>query len=204
MKRLTRFLAALTAALLLLTGLASAATDVVQVRTTSYGATLRKTPEQNDTNKITLIPADTYLAVHDKVGNWYYVEYNGQYGYVTAGEKWVEAVAWDADRDGVWENADLRTAQLGKSGLTRDAVQKMGGIVIEINGTIGTGGSNVRSAMDPNDDLNIVRVLHEGTQVFVYFRLPNATRTGQWYYVRCPDGAEGFVFSTKLNLNADG
>ena len=206
MKRLLKTLTALALAAALLLGCltAAAATNVTRVKTTSYGATLRKTPEQTDENKIMLIPADTYLNVYDKSGNWYYVSFNGQYGYVTANERWVEAVAWDTNGDGVEETNAPGSEKLGKSGFTRDAILNRGGAIIETGGTIADGGSNVRSAMDANDYFNIVEVLHSGTAVYVYFRLPSPDKSGSWYYIRCTDGTEGYVYATKVLLNADG
>ncbi len=205
MKHPIRTLAALVLAAVLVLSCVTvnAATTVTKIRTTSFGATLRKTPEQTDENKITLIPADTYLNVYDQVGSWYYVEYKNQYGYVTANERWTEAVAWDTNGDGIPETTSP-TQTLGKSGYTPEIIEGRGGMVLGVNGTIVEGGSNVRSAMDANDYFNIVETLHGGTQVYVYFRLPTYDKTNSWYYILCPDGTEGFVFGTKLILNADG
>ena len=108
MKRLTRLLAALTAALLLLPCVAFALTDVVQVRTVRASRSAKRRAERPV--KITMIPTDTYLPVHDKVGDWYYVEYDGQYGYVAAGDRWTVAVAWDENKDGSGEDTDLKNA----------------------------------------------------------------------------------------------
>lgn len=63
---------------------ALAARKVTKIRTGSLGASFRSFPEVSDCNKICGIHADTVLDVYNEYNGWYYVRYNGEYGWVNA------------------------------------------------------------------------------------------------------------------------
>lgn len=56
---------------------------VTRVRTNKGGASLRSTPEVQWNNKIAGVHEFTYLDVYSQLDGWYYVYYNGQWGYVS-------------------------------------------------------------------------------------------------------------------------
>ncbi len=80
-----RVVAMLLALLMLCSaGIATAETNVTKIRTLKRGASLRSDPWVDDDNKIAGVHADTTLDVYDEVNGWYYVYYNGLYGYVAS------------------------------------------------------------------------------------------------------------------------
>lgn len=66
------------------TSIALADTNVTKIRTLDRGASLRSDPWVGSHNKITGIHANTMLDVYDEVNGWYYVYYNGMWGYVAS------------------------------------------------------------------------------------------------------------------------
>ena len=85
-KALSLLLCFVLAAALVFTsgGSALAARKVTKIRTGSLGASFRSFPEISDSNKICGIHADTVLDVYNEYNGWYYVRYNGEYGWVNA------------------------------------------------------------------------------------------------------------------------
>ncbi len=77
-----------------LSGCAHAETRVKTIRTNETGVSLRSSPEKTDTNKICGVHQYVYLDVLDLVNGWYYVCYNGQYGYVSSESKYVTITDW--------------------------------------------------------------------------------------------------------------
>lgn len=73
-------------------GSARAEEKVTKVVTGEIGASLRSSPEILEDNKLCGIHADVYLDVYDECNGWYYVNYNGQYGWVYSGPKIVTVV----------------------------------------------------------------------------------------------------------------
>ena len=74
-------------------GSALAARKVTKVVTGKIGASLRSSPEIMECNKLCGIHADVYLNVYGECNGWYYVNYNGQYGWVNASSQIVTVVA---------------------------------------------------------------------------------------------------------------
>ena len=72
---------------------ALAARKVTKVVTGKIGASLRSSPEIMECNKLCGIHADVYLNVYGECNGWYYVNYNGQYGWVNASSQIVTVVA---------------------------------------------------------------------------------------------------------------
>ena len=68
--------------------------DVTRIRTNEQGASLRSDPYKTDYNKIRGVHAYYELDVYDEQNGWYYVYYNGQYGDVNPGTKYVTVIAW--------------------------------------------------------------------------------------------------------------
>lgn len=66
-----------------ITGLAAAESRVTQVLTGKKGAALRSQPDANST-KLTGIHQNVYLEVEDQQNGWFFVYYNGMYGWVSA------------------------------------------------------------------------------------------------------------------------
>jgi len=91
-------------------------TDVTRIVTLEHGVTLRSSPANlGDDNKITIIHANTYLDVYGMVEIWYYVEYNGQYGFVTSGSDWTRVV----ERGGPRETTQAQPATQSYLGNTQ-------------------------------------------------------------------------------------
>ena len=71
---------------------AQAAPQATKLLTGNMGASLRSSPEILGWNKICGIHADTYLDVYGEYNGWYYVKYNGVYGWVNASPQIVSVV----------------------------------------------------------------------------------------------------------------
>ena len=84
-----------------------ALTRVLEVRTGDLGATLRSSPEYlGDKNKIRGIHPDTVLHVLDASDGWYYVQYDGYYGYVIAAEPYTYVVKAEQLNDPDFQEAE--------------------------------------------------------------------------------------------------
>lgn len=81
----TRLLAVCLVVLILCSAsIALADTNVTKIRTLDRGASLRSDPWVGENNKIAGVHANTTLDVYDEVNGWYYVYYNGMWGYVAS------------------------------------------------------------------------------------------------------------------------
>ena len=97
------------------------ASDPVRIRTTELGASLRAEPSA-DSRKLDSVHQYTELDVLGMRNGWYYVYYNGQYGYVNPGTKYVTVIAWGSspsDTSSAGRNTGsgtwIRTTELGAS-----------------------------------------------------------------------------------------
>lgn len=136
-----------------MTSVAFASGNVIRIRTTSKGASLRCGPGLSY-DKIKSIHANTVLDVLGMENGWYHVCYNGTYGYVTSGSKWVTVEAYEDNRSGwdddgdVWSDGSssrtatwIRTTKIGASlrcgpGLSYDKIASIhGNTLLEVLGT---------------------------------------------------------------------
>lgn len=136
-----------------MTSFASASGNVIRIRTTSKGASLRCGPGLSYA-KIKSIHSNTVLNVLGMENGWYHVCYNGTYGYVTSGSNWVTIEAYDNGGNdwtgggNNWTDGSsqrtatlIRTTKIGASlrsgpGLSYDKIASIhGNTVLEVLGT---------------------------------------------------------------------
>ena len=75
-------------------------TNVLQIRTNEQGASLRSSPEvpqNSNANKIASVHQYEYLDVIGVKNGWFYVYYNGMYGYISSNAKWVTITKYKSD-----------------------------------------------------------------------------------------------------------
>lgn len=174
----SRFFVSLTAALLCAALLAASAsaltsTTVTWIRTTERGATLRSSPEapEDNRNKIMSIRQFEYIQVLGKEGDWYYVYYNGRYGYVTANSRWVQIVS--------------EPDTLGAEGIDYYST------AVTLIRTTERGVSLRWSPEAPKDNSNLILIIHQFEEIQVLGAMRG------WYYVYY-DGHYGYVSASPL------
>ena len=169
MKRFNGIVCVLVAALVLCSitfqPLNSAAeTGAARIRTGAQGVSLRSSPEVNDENKIRGVHANTELDVYDQVGEWFYVYYKGDWGYVVNDPRYVTVIRW--------KNADEDSWDYSSSWDTPS--EDEGTDVVRVR--TGEQGVSLRSSPEKTDD-NKIRGIHSYTEVDVYGEVNG------WFYV---------------------
>ena len=170
-------LAALTVSVLLcVNACALYQTNVTWVRTNERGATLRSSPERplDDHNKIMPIHQYEYLPVYGKQGDWYYVYYEGTYGYVSANARWVSVAS---------------TEPHSQSEMPGQSASNEGGFYL----VVGQRGVSLRSTpYKADDNSNKIMGIHAGETIEVITRYNK-----DWYYVNYY-GTYGFVTTSSI------
>ncbi len=201
---------------------AMAGTKVTRILVGDRGVSLRRDPWVSDNNKIASIHQGTVLDVIDTVNGWYYVRYRDNYGYVSSSSEWTTVIASEVMDSSVTGRSGSRWAGgygttygqdsygygggYGYSGgydrpnYDANMIREMGGEVIEQYAQTVQGGGKLRSSMDDEVDDNIVKSIHEYTEVYVYFSLPAWGRAYPWYYVRTADGMEGYIYGRRITF----
>lgn len=219
-------LAILLAAALLLS-MASAAFAEMTLKVGENGARLRSAPYVDDNNTIAKIHQYEYLTGLRQQGQWYYVNFNGLYGYVHSGNVTVVSQGnsggstffdnYSGGSDNPFDNYNGGSANPfdnynGGSanpfdnyyggdvygGDIKENYAQYGGTAVECFAYAGQYGCKLRTAMDINDSSNAVHNVHKGEPLYVYCYFYKEGY--KWYYVITQDGYEGYAHSGNVFL----
>ncbi|MCQ2457368.1 MAG: SH3 domain-containing protein [Clostridia bacterium] len=159
-----------------------AAAESFRIRTLERGVSLRTNPWVESNNKILGIHADTTLEAYGEINGWYYVYYNGYWGYVAARDETGRALV------------SILPSGYGSGGNYGNEVQFSQVDYSSIQIRTSKYGASLRS--DPwVDDHNKIGSIHANTTLDVYGEIDG------WYYVFY-NGDWGYVASRGTNGNA--
>ncbi len=152
---------------------------VMRVKTLDRGCNMRANPWMDD-NIIAKIHANTILTVYNMENGWYYVEYNGRYGYVDP--EYTMIIEYASPSNGY--NDAYNSYNNDYSANSYDSAV--------MTGRAGDIGCNLRSSMNYEGDNNLIKKVHKGETMTIYSTHYD-NNGGKWYFVRLNNGMEGYV-----------
>ena len=162
------------------------------IKTGEIGANLRSAPSTS-ASIVKKIHQDEYLNVISRSGQWYYVRYGNLRGYVHAGNVTVVSGGTSGSSSNPFDNypgnfsVDMKTQYM-----------QYGGTPVEQFAAAGNIGCKIRSAMNVNDNTNIIHSAHQDEPLYLYCSFYNFGDL--WYYAITQDGYEGYVHSNNVVL----
>lgn len=186
-KSMIKHLIAVSLVLVMLLACGTAPAETIRLRTLERGVSLRSNPWVESGNKILGIHANKILDAFGMVNGWYYVCYNGDWGYVAAydenGRALVSVVpsgsSFTGFDDSRYDGYEVEFSESVYSGTRIRTLNR--GVSLRSDPWVGDG--------------NKICGIHANTTLEVY------GKTGRWYYV-CYEGNWGYVASCDGNGNA--